>query len=453
MVRVADMTTHPSGPSVQHRDDPALIGRLLLVALSLLVVYARAPILFHHPRFWAEEAVVYFRTAWELPWSAALVTPHNGYLSLFNNIAAALAANLVPLEWAPLVTTLAALVVQLAPILIILFGRIPLLAGLPRQAVAVLVVLLTPPSAEVWLNTINSQFYLALATCLLLLEDGEIPSRAGRVLRRGFLVLAGLTGPVSCFLAPLSLYRAWAMRHREPMIQAGILCAAAALQISILGVLGERSTAADRTGSVNVWTTATILTTRTVAEPLLGSDVGARISTGIVAFRHGPKIYSRALGVALAGGLLALLAFLLWRRQEPGAATLTAGYLLIAVLSIAGSLTRDKAALIQASHVNGGRYFYVPAVLASLLVLSAIGRGSSAFERVRSLLCGALLAFSLITNACQFRDNLLLDPGWPDWSAEVASWRRDPSRDLRVWPPGWSLKLDPARSSRAGELR
>ena len=41
---------------------------------------------------------------------------------------------------------------------------------------------------------------------------------------------------------------------------------------------------------------------------------------------------------------------------------LAVGYLLIAVLSIAGSLTRDKAALIRVSHVNGGRYFYVGAL-------------------------------------------------------------------------------------------
>ena len=55
------------------------------MALSVLVVSARAPILLHHPRFWAEEAVVYFRSAWERPWPVALVTPHNGYISLFGS--------------------------------------------------------------------------------------------------------------------------------------------------------------------------------------------------------------------------------------------------------------------------------------------------------------------------------------------------------------------------------
>jgi hypothetical protein len=422
--------------------------RLLILALSVLVVYARTPILLHRPRFWAEEAVVYFRLAWEGPWLAALAAPHNGYLSLVNNVTAAFAANLVPLERAPLVTTLAALLCQLAPIAIILFGRIPLLAGLPRQAVAVLIVLLTPPSAEVWLNTINSQFHLALATGLLLLEDGEIPSRAGRILRRCLLAAAGLTGFVSCFLAPLALHRAWATRRREPIIQAGILCAAAALQLSILGTLGERSTAAERRGSVNVWTTATTLMTRTVIEPLLGSELGARISSGIVAYRRTSRVHADALGVALAAGLLALLACLLWQPRRRGAAALAGAYLLIAVLSIAGSLTRDKAALISVSHVNGGRYFYAPAVLMSLLVLSALAWNGGTFARMRTLVCGALLALSLVTNARHFRDNLLVDPRWPDWAVEIAGWRGNPSRELRVWPPGWTLKLDPVRSPR-----
>ena len=86
-----------------------------------------------------------------------------------------------------------------------------------------------------------------------------------------------------------------------------------------------------------------------------------------------------------------------------------------------------------------------------LLVLSAIRWDSSGFDRARSLLCGALLAFALVTNARHFRDNLLVEPTWPGWPAEAASWRRDRSREFRVWPPGWSPKLDPARSSRVGD--
>lgn len=426
--------------------------RLAFVALSALVVYARAPILFHHPRFWAEEAVVYFRWAWEHPWLSALMTPHNGYLSLFNNIAVVLAANLVPLERAPLVSTLAAFLAQLAPIVIILFGRIPLLAGFPRQAVATLVILFTPPSAEVWLNTINSQFYLALATCLLLLEDGQVRDRAGCILRRCFLVLAGLTGPVPCLLAPPAIYRAWSMRQREATIQAAILGAAAVFQLSILGMTGERSTAGAQLGSFNVWTTATILTTRTVAEPLLGSVLGARISTDIVAYRHGSGHHAGLLGVALAAVLGVFFACLLWRQRQSAVFILAAGYLLTAVLSIAGSLTHDKATLIQVSSVNSGRYFYAPAALMNLLVLSAMRWEPSVPGRLRSVLCAVLLTFSLVVNVRHFRDDLLIDASWPDWEAEVTAWRGDPSRELRVWPPGWSLTLDPHRAPAAATI-
>ena len=384
---------------------------------------------------------MYFRSAWERSWPLALVTPHQGYMSLFNNVAAVAAVHLVPLDEAPLVTTLAALLLQLAPIAIVLFGRIRLFAGLPRQVLAVLIILVTPPSAEVWLNTINSQFYLALATGLLLLEDGEIASRVGRVLRRSFLVLAGLTGPVSCLLAPVALHRAWSVRSREAMVQAMILCTAAGVQLAILGLLGDQSTVPDRAASLNVWTTASIMVTRTVIEPVLGSDLGAEISKGIVAYSRGSRDRAGVVGVTAAVGLAALIACVLWKRREPEVLVLAAGYLLVAVLSIVGSLTRDKAALIQVSHY-GGRYFYVPAVLMVLLVLSGMRRESSTFGRWRSVLCGAIVLVSLAVNARHFQDGLIIDASWPQWAAEVARWRQDPSRDLHVWPPGWSVTLE-----------
>jgi hypothetical protein len=106
-----------------------------------------------------------------------------------------------------------------------------------------------------------------------------------------------------------------------------------------------------------------------------------------------------------------------------------------------GSLTRDKAALIQVSHY-GGRYFYVPAVLMLLLMLSGIRWESSTLGRWRSALCGAIVLLSLAVNPRHFREGLIVDASWPDWAAEVARWRQDPSRERQVWPPGWSVTLE-----------
>jgi len=104
-------------------------------------------------------------------------------------------------------------------------------------------------------------------------------------------------------------------------------------------------------------------------------------------------------------------------------------------------LTSDKEALIQVS-LYGGRYFYVPAVLLVLSLLSGIRLESSAFGRWRSVLCGAIVLISLAMNTWHFRNGLIADTSWPNWAGEVARWRRDPSRRLQVWPPGWSVTLE-----------
>jgi hypothetical protein len=86
-----------------------------------------------------------------------------------------------------------------------------------------------------------------------------------------------------------------------------------------------------------------------------------------------------------------------------------------------------------------------------LLVLSAIRWDSSGFDRARSLLCGALLAFALVTERAPLPRQSARRADVAGWPVEAASWRRDRSREFRVWPPGWSPKLDPARSSRVGD--
>src|SRR5262249_18355017 len=156
-------------------------------------------------------------------WLDTLVTPHLGYLSLWNNLAAVIAANLVPLERAPLVTTLFAAAAQVTPVALILWGRSVLWRSGMHRVLGVMAVLFAPLSSEIWLTVIGSQFFLSLI-CVLILIDG--PTAVGRfkIWAYGLLLaLAGLTGALSCFLMPLYFWNAWRFRTREAAVRAGIL--------------------------------------------------------------------------------------------------------------------------------------------------------------------------------------------------------------------------------------
>jgi hypothetical protein len=161
---------------------------------AVLAIALRAPALWSHPRFWAEEGAIYFADAFNLPWYDSLFAPHFGYYSLFANGTALVAARLAPLEHAPLVTLIAALAVQALPVALILLSRAPLWRSWASALTGVVMVSFLPIStAELWLNTINSQFYLALCTFLVLLEEEPADTPGRRFTHRAVLLLGGLT--------------------------------------------------------------------------------------------------------------------------------------------------------------------------------------------------------------------------------------------------------------------
>ena len=185
--------------------------RVGILAGYVVLALLRVPQIALHGRFWAEEGTVYFSQALEKGCLAYLFTPALGYYSLVNKVACLL-ATVPPLEFAPLVTVYVSLVIQAVPVALVLFCGIPGLKGLGHQAVAVALLLVVQPNQEVWLNTINGQFHLCIATGLILVSRAR--SRRGHVARLVVLAVAGLTGVLSCLLLPLYIVE-WLSDRRK----------------------------------------------------------------------------------------------------------------------------------------------------------------------------------------------------------------------------------------------
>ena len=208
-------------PKVFHLAIPlAAIEAFLIIAFMVLVVI-RIPAIFTVGRFWAEEGVVYFSEAWSRPWFESILTIHTGYLNLAASFAALLAVHLARVEHAPLVTSAIALAIQTMPAILLATSRIPWLQRPLSLAVALAMLLIPFGAAEVWLNSITSQFHLAVCVGLILAFDTSI-SWVG-VLRGVLLVVAPLAGPVSGTLTPLFLLRAVLERSRVRLLQALLL--------------------------------------------------------------------------------------------------------------------------------------------------------------------------------------------------------------------------------------
>ncbi|MHB8800356.1 MAG: hypothetical protein ACYDBY_18055 [Thermoanaerobaculia bacterium] len=421
---------------------PLLVALLLLAAAAFLVF--RAPRVVLEGRFWAEEGTVYFASALA-DGPAALLRTHQGYLNLATNLATGAAAlPFVPLEAAPRVTVLAALLFQLLPAFLLLTRRAPWLASTPVRLAAVALVLLARPSDEVWLNSVNSHFFLAVATAILLATDR---GTEGRWSEPALLAVASLSSVTSALLAPLAWAAAARERTRRRLGAALLLTAGALLQAAILLpalVSGGRTARAD----ADLFLPAVL--SRHVVAPFVSDMTGSRAGLAVYAALRAGRSPSLPSLAALAA--LAALGLACRRARSAQAALLAASAGLLAAAGYLGALGADRA--VHLRFVLPGeseRYAFAPNVLV-LLALLALAAAPGAR---RPLLAGTSLALAAVAAV-----HALVGLGGagrgrppyyagPSWRAEVAAWRADPGRPVRAWPAGWTVDLSP-RASAAG---
>lgn len=377
-------------------------------------------------------------------WSRGLTFTLHGYLALWPNLATTAAANLVRLEYAPLVTTFSACLVQLLPIALILWSGPGLWSVAWKKLVAVTVILLAPLSAESWLNTINSQFYFALAAFLLLIENAP-PEQHGRWPRRGILAMAGLTGPPSCFFTPLFVARAIGEKSRERAVQAAILGAASIIQISLLITRSDHALSRERIGFAPfdlipiVWNQSLALT---LAGLERANDCFQLLQVLRASRRAGYVVPHHAFLVLVTGAELAIFWLLSRRVSVINRVSFLGAYGLLIVLSLVGTL-EPKSELVAPGWAQ--RYFFAPNAILLLWVLAAIDWNT---HELTSALWVVVLAHALYLAGGTYRTVIFADPRWPNWREEVRAWRTDPSYPLRVWPlgPEWIVRIAPTKS-------
>lgn len=205
-------------------------------SLILILIISREPNLILHPRFWAEEGSLYFFNAYKNGFLSGLFfvpAQTAGYFSFWANISAAV-ASLVPIKYAPSVTTLFSLSYLLLIFSIIIWGKSYLWNKTDKKILAVLLLLFAPTAIEeIWLNSINLQVYAGICSLCILFED---TSKAGkfRLFLYRILILANtLTGLyTSALLGGFLIKWIW-QRRNETIIQSSIIFVASIIQVVI----------------------------------------------------------------------------------------------------------------------------------------------------------------------------------------------------------------------------
>lgn len=462
---------------VQGEESAWVLGLLAVLAL------ARAPSLLISPRFWAEDGTVYFAYARShgLLESLFLVPTTSGpagYLNLAANLPAWIAAHFVPLEWAPLVPTIFALVIQLLPAWLVLQGRLPAFPCPFQRRLAALVMIVSPPLlSEVWGNATNSQVFLGLAASLILAESTEDWTSRDFGLRLGILALASLSGPYTIFLAPLFLFRAFhrAVPFQRPAAEPteGPLARSRTRRLALL-----ITTAALFQGAAYAWTIQAVgladrslgggpLGARLAAilhadllQGLLGEQGGTAVASVLGLLKAIERLSAEGLADAhlrsagwLSLGLLLAVAGALAAGAATGARSrrTSRSYRLLAMMPALSALWISLAVgLAVGPLVTVERYSVLPGLLWLLAAIAAIHDPRSFLRRWA---CRWVLVFALGLGALGYfqevpASSLGLVEGRPDWSREVARWRQDSVRLLSIWPYSdpapWFLYLEPA---------
>ena len=425
----------------EHMQKLIVLGLSISVILlrgwgSVILLRVRDVSFFLQPRFWAEEGSLFFANAYSYAqtqfWYKGLTFTRHGYFALWPNLATTIAANLVQLEFAPLVTTLFAFVVQLIPISIILWSRSSFWSTRERKIFGILIVLFTPLNGETWLNTITSQFHFSLVAFLLILEQTN-ESRVRDWINRILLVFAGLTGPVSCFLIPIFAFRVWSEKQKERLVQLLILTGCLIVQVTLM-TTSKWSTVSDRVISFGFSDVVLILWTQSVGLVFTGLHSARKFFGALDCIRQQDAVEIAVIPTLVAeSGIFWLLSR---RLSSSERLIFLGGYFLIIILSIIGSIG-DKQALINTG--SGQRYFLIPNIILLFLVLANIDFQK---EKVSSGLYVILLAFSLYLGMRIYQETSFASRSWPVWKEQVHMWREHPEHELEIWPPpNWKVTL------------
>jgi hypothetical protein len=419
-----------------------LIFRAGLLVAALLAVCFRNPIYLTAPRFWAEEGSYYFASAYNRGFFERLtdlsVVPYAPYFIPFPHFATLMAAYLVPLEFAPLFTTLMSLLLMLAVAAVIAFSEIPLLRSRSRRVLALCIFLLAPSSGEIWLNTLGASYYCIAAAVLLLLGAETATGQARRVNRILFALFCFLS-PLSFILLPAVLWsalRAW-RPHRVHLFS---LAAVVVFQL-IAHLSSSHAIDPARSAPVAFGTVGHLVASNHAVMPLLGWNASQAYAELVFGLSPSAFLLTGSLvGLAAALGLLGLTS----GSPEDRIPVVLSLVAVCAVAAVCLLGLGDKRSFI--SPLGGERYTWLPNYLLLLLLMHRIEPAKLLALRFRQLALVLLLGLSLFHATAHFSHFTMASEDWPVWTQEVARWRADPeARPLASWPPDvsgeWVVQL------------
>lgn len=396
---------------------------------TFLFIFLRSPKLLIFGHVVAEEGTIYFQSAWNSGFWSAFLAPHQGYYSLLDNAVAAIAVYLVPLSWVAFAFTFSALLVLLLMVYVVITCEI--FETTQAKVLAALICVISP-SLEVWLTLEDAQFCLAVCVAIILLSD----VKRHPWIRNLTLLVAGLTGPVSCAFLPFYWIKAVQKKTKAVVMQALILTLCTSVQVWILAHAlrsGNRALASFEKlrwlGPVFFLKTLVVTFATRLSFFLILHFLHQQISTALFIFCW----------------IVAVLGFVFLARQAWLGGTSTKWLFLLACwifLFDYASLIDPLMMVLKGTAGSGNRYIFVPDLLIWLMVLIRyLNHQKSAANHSSKLpyyLVVLMIISGLIDSAGYWKK---IQNTAPAWRPQIAQWRADPAKTIAVSPSWWTYRI------------
>jgi hypothetical protein len=415
-----------------------LIRHSAILAVAVLIICLRSPLHLLSPRIYAEEPGYYLLNALNKPWPQSFGQTMVGYFSIIPNLAAELAARVIPLRYAAHVFTYTGLLIQLLTVSAIYNSQGRLFPTKKLALISSLAVLAIA-KPETWLNTVYSMYWLAAGMFCIL------NSRRISVYQIAYSSIAFLTGPTSLMWLPFFGLR-WLIGYDASTKREGRV-----LVVTLIGI------------------TSLVINSWLVIWYSADSSVGSRLRVEMLS--NLPRGFASMFGHLIAsGGYPTAMVYI--------AATIIATLLVVQlrnadwrfrIYTIGALIYYSFAAALLSFEMVGGNRYALPVTLGifalSMLSIYNCVHSERAIKKSTKLCVILILSTIIIGNRLvEFKDftgfysasNYVYDRTWPTWWSQIDSIDRTQGGYIKTFPqwgesglPGgdWGFKL-PANAGR-----
>ncbi len=432
-------------PNNQNRDREGTVlshplSRFVLLAfLAAIILFLRNPAYLDHPRFFAEDGLVFFQEQVTVG-SKAILHPYAGYLDIVPRLLAQL-DSLLPVRDIPFFYALESILIAGSCCSVFVFDNFQ--AVLPSGLLRGLLCLLTAaafPEEEIVANLTNLQWFLVLAAVPLTI----LPVFSRSMFRRALLLLLALvislSAPLTIVLIPLLLWRTFRTRRLESF-DIGLLAGTAIewIVIALHSASGPVPLHSFHAIDNLAFSSLVAFANQIVASSLIGSR----------------RTYMFFLEGYKAIGLLLLVAFTCWQAVLYTKGSLRYKQLVRPMLwlifaSVLLANVREMGAVFTAigsvQPFGAHRYFLLSCWCFAFLLIWALENAKPGWPAwKKAALIAAIFLYGATGNFPLANHTA---PSWGQFAPQVASWEADrragrehPAVSIPIDPPGWLIQL------------